>query len=333
MKPVDVLMAIAVAVLWGMGLVVAKAAMSHFPPILLMALRFALTAACLVWFFRPPWALLTRVFWIALVSATVQYSLTFTGLGGIDVSTASILVQLEVPFGLLLAWLVFRDRISWRQLAGMLLAFAGILYIVGEPRLSGSLAHIALMVGGAFAWAVGQIMVKRLGAVGGFVLITWVAVIATPQLFIASWLLESGQLAAITTASLQAWAAVGYLGVAMTALAYALWYRLLGLYPVSRVIPFLLLLPLTSVAGGVFFLGDRPTLSMIVGGICVLTGIALITLRVAPVAVAVPMEPVVPVAVDAVESMDAVAGDAVNPAEAVTPTSSHLNPPHGRGHA
>ncbi len=276
MKPVDMLLAVAVAVLWGMGLVVAKSAMAHFPPILLMALRFALAALCLIWFFRPPWPLLMAIFWVALVSATLQYSLTFTGLASIDVSTAAILIQLEVPFGILLAWLVFRDRITLRQLGGMALAFAGIVLIAGEPRLSGSLVHVGMVVGGSMAWAVGQIMVKRLGQVGGFVLITWVAVLATPQLLIASWLLESGQVATLRSATLDIWGAVLYLGVGMTALAYALWYRLLGLYPVSRVMPFLLLLPVTSVAGGVFFLGETLTVTMQTGGGCVLPGVAII---------------------------------------------------------
>lgn len=282
MKPIDVLLAVAVAVMWGMGLVVAKFAMGHFPPILLMALRFALASVCLIWFFRPPWSLLKPIFWIAFVSATIQYSLTFTGISGIDVSTAAILVQLEVPFGILLAWLVLRDRITWRQGAGIVIAFVGIFYIAGEPRLSSSLFHVLLIVGGTFSWAVGQIMIKRLGKVGGFVLITWVAVLATPQLFIASWLLESNQRIAIASASLEAWVAVVYLGLIMTALAYAMWYRLLGLYPLSRVMPFLLLLPVTSVAGGVLFLGESLTLNIIIGGVCVLTGVVIINLYAAP---------------------------------------------------
>ena len=96
-------MAVAVAVIWGMGFIVAKAGMEHFSPILLMALRFTLTALCLVWFFRPPLKMFKDLFWVALVSAAIQYSLTFHGLSGIDASTAALLVQLEVPFGLLLA--------------------------------------------------------------------------------------------------------------------------------------------------------------------------------------------------------------------------------------
>ena len=119
MKPVDILLAIAVAVIWGMGFVFAKAAIDHFPPILLMALRFTLTAVALVWFVRPPWRLQHRLFWIALVSAAIQYSLTFTGLKGLDASTASLIIQLEVPFGALLAWIFFQDRLLYTPRIGM----------------------------------------------------------------------------------------------------------------------------------------------------------------------------------------------------------------------
>ncbi len=279
MKPRDVLLAIAVAVIWGMGFVVAKAAMAHFSPILLMALRFAVTTACLTWYFRPPRALLWPLFWISLISAALQYSLTFNGVRGIDASTAALLVQLEVPFGLLLAWLVFGDRITPKQWLGVVVAFAGAVLIVGEPKLAGDLVYAFMVIGGAFTWAVGQIMIKRLGDLGGFRLISGVALWATPQLFVASWLLETDQWRQIETASLPAWGAVVYLGLVMTALAYALWYRLLGRYSVNQVMPFLLLLPVTSVFGGIVFLDESLTLKIATGGFLAVFGVALITLQ------------------------------------------------------
>ena len=279
MKPVDVLLAIAVAVIWGMGFIVAKAAMSQFSPILLMALRFTLTALCLVWFFRPPRHLFKQLFWIALISAALQYSLTFNGLRGIDASTAALLVQLEVPFGLLVAWLLLGDRVSMKQAIGIVVAFSGAVLILGEPRLSGNLIYAFLVIGGAFTWAVGQVMIKKLGNVGGFRLISSVAVFATPQLYIASFLFEEGQLEQVESASIEAWAAVVYLGLIMTALGYALWYRLLGHYSVNQVMPFLLLLPVSSVFGGIFFLGESLTLKIALGGCLAITGVAMITIQ------------------------------------------------------
>ena len=278
MKPLDLLFAIAVPVIWGMGFVVAKAGMDHFPPILLMALRFSLTAFCLVWFFPPPKGILKHLLWVALVSATIQYSLTFTGLQGIDASTGALVVQLEVPFGVLLGYLVFGDRINRWQLLGMLLAFFGAFLIAGEPELSGSLLHLGMVMAGAFVWAIGQVMLKRLGEIGGFTAITWIAVLSTPQLFIASWLFETGQIDAIRSANIDAWLAVAYLGLVMTAVGYAMWYHVLGRYAVSSVMPFLLLLPVAAVVGAVIFLGESLTVTVALGGVFALAGVAMITL-------------------------------------------------------
>ena len=283
MKLVDIIIAIFVAVIWGMGFIVAKAAMSHFSPILLMALRFTLTAFCLIWFFRPPIALYKNLFWIALVSAAIQYSLTFNGVNGIDASTAALLVQLEVPFRLLLAWIFLGDRISVKQIVGMAVAFVGVILIVGEPKLSNDLVYVFMVIGGAFTWAVGQIMIKKLGEMGGFLLITGVAIFATPQLYLASFLFETDHLSQIQTASVGAWAAVVYLGLIMTALGYGLWYRLLGLYTVNQVMPFLLLLPTTSVLGGIFFLDESLTAKIAIGGGLAVFGVGLITIQRFPI--------------------------------------------------
>ena len=280
MKPLDTLSAISVAIIWGMGFVIAKAAMEHFSPILLMALRFTLTALCMIWFFRPDPKLFNKLFWIAFVSAAIQYSLTFTGVSGIDASTAALLIQLEVPFAILLAAVVLGDKLTIRQGVGVSLAFCGAILIVGEPKLANNMRYVLMVIGGGFAWSLGQIMIKILGVTGGFSLISSVAVFAAPQLFIASYLLEDNQIEQIITASPAAWAAVVYLGLVMTALGYAMWYRLLGLYDVNMVMPFLLLLPVASVVGGYLFLDEILTTKIAIGGLLALAGVAIITLRI-----------------------------------------------------
>ena len=280
MKPLDTLSAISVAIIWGMGFVIAKAAMEHFSPILLMALRFTLTALCMIWFFRPDPKLFNKLFWIAFVSAAIQYSLTFTGVSGIDASTAALLIQLEVPFAILLAAVVLGDKLTIRQGVGVSLAFCGAILIVGEPKLANNMRYVLMVIGGGFAWSLGQIMIKIMGVSGGFSLISSVAVFAAPQLFIASYLLEDNQIDQIITASPAAWAAVVYLGLVMTTLGYAMWYRLLGLYDVNMVMPFLLLLPVASVVGGYLFLDEILTTKIAIGGLLALAGVAIITLRI-----------------------------------------------------
>jgi O-acetylserine/cysteine efflux transporter len=69
-----------------------------------------------------------------------------------------------------------------------------------------------------------------------------------------------------------------YLGLVMTAFGYALWYHLLGRNDVNQVMPFLLLLPVTAVAGGVLFLDETLTSNIVAGGALAIGGVAIINL-------------------------------------------------------
>jgi O-acetylserine/cysteine efflux transporter len=119
-------------------------------------------------------------------------------------------------------------------------------------------------------------MVKSLGEVGGFRLIAWVAVFAAPQLFVASWLVERNQLTAIGSATPIVWYAIVYLGVVMTAVGYGIWYHLLGKHPVKQVMPFLLLLPVATVAGSVLILDEALTPVLLIGGALAIIGVGVI---------------------------------------------------------
>ena len=267
-----------IAVMWGGGFLFTKVAIEHFPPVLLMAFRFTVTALTLVWFVPVPRKQLPKLFWVAFLGGAIQYSLTFTGLKYLDASTAIIVVQLEVPFALLTAAVFLKDRVEPVRMFGVALAFIGVVIIAGEPRVRADLPAVFMVVGGAFTWALAQVMIKSLGPVGGFTLIAWISVLGAPQLFAASWLMENGQIEAIREAGWVVWATVGYLGIFMTALAYGAWYHLLGKHPVQQVAPFLLLLPVTTVLGGVLLLGEPLTPRLIVGGMLAISGVAAINL-------------------------------------------------------
>lgn len=272
-------MGIAVALTWGMGIVVAKAAIDHFPPILLMSFRFAVTALVLVWFVKPPLWALWRICGIAVISAAIQYSLTFTGMLGLDASVTALVVQLEVPFLVLFGVIFLKERPGLRKWFGITMAFVGVALIAGEPKLNGAWGSMFMVVGGACAWAFGQILIRRLKEIDGITMTAWIAVFAAPQLLIMSLLFEEEHLPAITSAGWTVWGAVLYLGLIMTAAGYGLWYTLLRRHPVNMVAPFLLLLPVFSVIGGVLFLGESLSLQIVAGGLVVIAGVALILIE------------------------------------------------------
>lgn len=279
MTPKQILLALVIPTTWGLGFAMAKVGMNQFPPFLIMSMRFALAAVVLVWFTRPPWGFMGRIFLIAMISATIQYGFTFYGLKGIDASTAVIVVQLEAPFLALLAAVFLKERLGWKRTIGMVLAFGGVAVIAGEPRLEGNLIYVGLVATGAMTWAVGQVMVSQLREVKGPILLAWVAIFAAPQMFAASLIIEENQWQAITQATWTDWAIVIYLGLVMTALAYSIWYHLLSTCELSSLAPFLLLTPVTTVIFGVFILDDVFTLPMTVGAFLVLTGVAATTIE------------------------------------------------------
>jgi O-acetylserine/cysteine efflux transporter len=277
--PKQTIMALFVPLLWGLGFVFAKGAINHFPPILLMAFRFTLTALVLVWFTPLPFGKFFQLFKIAIVAAAIQYSLTFTGVKGLEAGLASIIVQLEVPFLVILGALLLREKPGYKKWIGIAISFLGVATMSQQDELSGSFISIALVLGGCFAWALGQVMIRKLKDVSGMQVTAWIAVFAAPQLFFMSAIFEDGQVEAIKTATPLVWWTVLYLGLIMTCLGYYFWNTLIRHHDVSKVAPFLLLLPVFSVLGGNVFLGETITIEKFYGGVTILLGIGVITIN------------------------------------------------------
>ena len=282
MKFIHIMMAIAVPLIWGTGFVVAKGAISEFPPILLMAFRFLVTSLVLIWFVKPPIGQLRALFLIAIVAAAIQYSLTFSGLKGLDAGFAALIVQLEVPFLVILGAILLGERPSQRKWLGIIIAFVGVGLLVGKVEFNNAWGSVILVILGALTWAIGQIFVRKLKNIDGLTITAWTAVFATPQLFIMSLIFESDHANLILSADLSIWWAVLYLGLIMTALGYYFWNTLIRTYEIEKVAPFLLLLPVFSLLGGVIFLEELVSTVKILGGLIVILGVAFVSLEKKP---------------------------------------------------
>ena len=274
MNSKQILLALIVPITWGLGFTLAKIGMEQFPALLIMTIRFGIAGLILVWFTKPPWGHMREIFIVALIGSTIQYGLTYNGLKGIDASTAAILVQLEGPILAIMGTFLLKEKLGLTRALGMGLAFIGVLIIAGEPRLDGHIDSVVLLITGSAVWAVAQIMISRLKGLSGITILAWVAIMATPQMFIASLLIEDGQWIAITTASFIDWSIILYLALIMTVLGYSVWYHLLSSVDVSKVSPFLMLLPITSIIAGMALLDEKLTSSMVIGGLMIMSGVA-----------------------------------------------------------
>jgi len=244
-----------------------------------MSLRFAVVALILIPFIRWPAGRLHSLLAYSMTLGVVHFSMMFSAINLIDASTVALLSQLNTPFAVILSAILFKDYPGWKRILGILVAFSGCIVIAGEPRFDGALIAIFLVVGGTFTWAVAAIQAKKLGDIGPFALNGWMAVFAAPQLFVISLLLEDGQLAAMQSISWTGVISVLYQSVLVVIIGYGLWYGLIKRYPLSRVIPFTLLLPVVGVAGGVLALGEALTMEMVIGGVLVIVGVGIVALR------------------------------------------------------
>lgn len=279
MKPAQMLMAIAVPIIWGLGFAIAKVGLGQIPPMFLMGMRYTLAALVLIWFAKPLTGMMWKVFAAATVSGALTYGLVFSGLRDIYASTAILVVQLQVPFLAILGVILLKERMSLRGALGMILAFGGVVLITGEPRVQENLIPVFTVIAGGLFWALGQVMIRRLGPIGGMRLLAWIAIFAAPQLFLASFILEEGQIAAISNAGWREWGVILYLGLIMTAFAYTMWYHVLTNCEINQIAPFLLLNPLATVAASILFLDEDLTVMIAIGGAIIILGIGVMTIK------------------------------------------------------
>ena len=270
-------LAISVPCLWGIGFVITKPGMEQFPPMLINGLRWSLTGLVLVWWFPIPRKFLKDLLILSIIGCTLQYSLTFSGLNIIDASSAVLFVQFEVPFGVLIAFFWLKERPSVKNIIGLTIAFAGIIVLSGAPNLEGKYLGVILVLSGAFTWSLGQVFAKPISEnLNGVVITAWLGILAGPQLILASQIFEGNVVRNIASADYHAWLIVLYLGLLMNVLGYSIWYYVLGIYPVNKILPIMLLLPVTGVITAVIFLGERPDLKVFIGGIVILFGVGMI---------------------------------------------------------
>lgn len=277
-RPLHIVFFLLIAIVWGFNFAVAKIGLLQLPPIMMMALRWGFVGLLLAPFVKPPHGRWRPVLLVSFTLGFVHFAMMFTGLKSIDASTAAIAIQLQVPFAALLAAFFFKDKLGWRRALGMVVAFAGVAIIAGEPRLAGQYIPLVLVIAAACIWSVANIQIKMMGEIDGMTLNAWVGVFAAPQLAIASFVLEDGQGAALAAADWRALGSLAYQAIVVVIAGYGTWFWLLRRYAVNQVMPFMLLVPGFGVLSGVLVLDEPLTPALIGGGLLTVLGVAIITL-------------------------------------------------------
>jgi len=280
MPPRDLILIALVILAWGSNFTAMKLALEEVPPFLFVALRFAILLPLLAVLKRPAigWG---RIIAIGLLINMAQFAFLFAALrADASAGLASLLIQMQAPLTILLSFLVFGEKVRRLQAVGLIVALAGLGVFATTAGGAVTGLGLALILAGALSWALGNLVLKRVGPVNTLALFIWASLIPPLPMLGLSVLYESPDpVATIAAMSAQGWMAVIYVALASTVLGYSIWGALLTRHPAASVTPFAMLVPVVGVAVAATILGERLTPSDMVGGIIILAGLALMQLR------------------------------------------------------
>lgn len=272
------LLALAVVAVWGTNFVVIRLGLDALPPLLFAALRFTFAALPLVFFVKRPAVPWRDLATYGVLIGVGQFGLLFIAIDGfIAPGLASLVVQTQVVFTIALAMRSTGERPAPVQWAALALAVSGLAVIPGHTGGTTTPLGVALVIGAAFSWSLGNMVQRRAGRVDMLGFVAWSSLFAVPPLFALALLFEGAP--AITTALAAAgpgvWAAVVWQSVGNTMFGYGAWGWLLARYPAASVAPMSLLVPVFGMGAAALWLGEPlpgwklVAAALIIGGLAV----------------------------------------------------------------
>lgn len=278
---IDIALLVLVAAAWGFNFVVIKIGIANFPPILFSALRFLFAALPLVFFLpRPavPWRLILG---IGLVLGVVKFSFLFIGMDvGLSAGLASLLLQSQAFFTIMLAATIYGERSRPVQLAGIGVAFAGMVVISTTVDAGFTYTGLVLVLAAGLAWAFSNMLMKKVGNVDMLALMVWVSLVPPIPLVIISLATEGLErdLAALQSLSWQGLGAVAYIAYIATVFGFGVWGYMIRKLGVSTVAPFSLLVPVFGMSSSALVLGESFGPDRLAGAALVVCGLVLTAL-------------------------------------------------------
>jgi O-acetylserine/cysteine efflux transporter len=274
------LLALLVAVCWGVNFPATALALEHFPPLFLVALRFSIIAIPTLIFIPRPKVPFRWLLGVGLGIGTMQFAFLYLGMAaGMPAGLASIVLQASAPFTVIIAGIWLRERISTRQAVGIAIAVLGLAAIAFHRSQVAALLPVLLTLCGALGWAIGNVSTRKAQAPNALHLTLWMSVIPPlPMLAIALAVEGPARIGdslatAFTLEALPAVLGLLYVVVIATIVGYGIWNGLLKRYPSSTVAPFSMLVPVVGVLASWVAFGELIDLTEMLAGAAVVAGV------------------------------------------------------------
>jgi O-acetylserine/cysteine efflux transporter len=310
MRPIHLLLAVVVTLIWGINFTFIAWSLESFPPLMLSAMRFFFTAIPLILFIKPP-KFNRTLFIYAIGTFVLQYAFVFTAMHlGASAGLTALLLQLQIFITVLLAYFMLGEPVNRMQIIGMVIGVLGLAVIAAN--LGGDmplLGFICILVA-ATGWSFGNIASKQISKqasaasatpshnvnatslssskatslsapLSALSLVVWGGLIACVILTIASLIFETAawQVATFTEASMKSWLSLGFIVYMSTLIGFGLWAFLLSENTASKVMPFALLVPVFGMATSVLLTGETVTWWKMLAMGLILSGLVLANLK------------------------------------------------------
>lgn len=278
--PRDIAVAVVMNLLWGMNIIAVKMAVIEVQPLTAAFLRQAIVMiVCLSWLRVVPGRMRELLALGVLTGALYFVVINLSMKVATNVSALAIAGQLGVPFSMLLAVVVLKERIHKYRIAGVALSLLGVAILVFDPAVANEMPGIALTVLGSLIWSASSLIQRNLKGVPVLTIYAWIGLMGTVLLAPVVAAIEPNGMRAIPHIPLKSFGWVAFSAIGSTLIGHGSMSWLLQRHPVSSVTPLTLAAPVLSVAFASMFFRTPLTPLMILGGIVALTGVAIVTIR------------------------------------------------------
>ncbi|GAA4674283.1 EamA family transporter [Gordonia humi] len=279
-------LAVLVAAVWGVNFIAIDYSLDTFAPMFLVVVRFALIAIPTVLFVPRP-AVPTR--WLigyGVGFGVLQFAFLYWGMSaGMPAGLASLVLQASAPFTVLLGATFLSERLSTRQVVGIVVAVTGLAVVGWQRAEHAAILPFLLTLAGAFGWAIGNVCNRQARTADPFRLMLWMTVVPPIPMLAVSLLVEGpaeigeSVRTAFTLDGLPADLGLLFTVVVATVLGSGVWTWLMSRYPASVVAPFSMLVPVVGMTTAWLMLDQSVRPVEIAGAVLVVSGVLFGSIR------------------------------------------------------
>lgn len=271
-------------ILWGSLYVVSKAVLDRLPVFTVSFLRFAIGGTSLFLLIRR--RTLPRIekrdyIYVALIGVVGYFIALGAQIMGTQLAGASVasLVNSLNPVAILIAAaLILGEKLTWRKVAGVLVALVGVYFIIGGGR-GGALWGIVCSLFSVLLWSVVSVFIRKVTQKYDPLQITTYGLLIAAACNLPVAAVETAAAGGIAF-DLGTVGALLYMGIACTGLGHLLWNKSLSVLPAGTCSLFYPIQPVTSVLLGALFLGETISIKTVIGGLLIALGIIICLLRI-----------------------------------------------------